>query len=90
MKNHHFPDPLPTMEFIVGGLAGAGATIFTNPIDVIKTRMQLQGELKTSEPPRYRGLLHAIYVIGKADGPLALQSGLSAAMLLGFTMNSVR
>lgn len=80
------------MDFIIGGLAGAGATLFTNPMDVVKTRMQLQGELKarTEHSARYRGIFHALYVIAKADGALALQKGLAPAMLLGFSMNSVR
>ncbi|KAH9629270.1 hypothetical protein HF086_008352 [Spodoptera exigua] len=80
------------MDFIIGGLAGAGATIFTNPMDVVKTRMQLQGELRarTDATTRYRGIFHALYVIARADGALALQKGLAPAMVLGFTMNSVR
>uniref|UniRef100_A0A2A4J6U6 Mitochondrial carrier protein n=1 Tax=Heliothis virescens TaxID=7102 RepID=A0A2A4J6U6_HELVI len=80
------------MDFIIGGLAGAGATIFTNPMDVVKTRMQLQGELRarTESNTRYRGIFHALYVIARADGALALQKGLAPAMVLGFTMNSVR
>lgn len=31
--------------FIAGGLAACGAVTFTNPIELVKTRMQLQGEL---------------------------------------------
>ncbi|XP_053626074.1 solute carrier family 25 member 35-like isoform X3 [Plodia interpunctella] len=80
------------MDFIIGGLAGAGATIFTNPMDVVKTRMQLQGELKSKaeQATRYKGVLHALYVIAKADGAMALQKGLVPALVLGFSMNSVR
>ncbi|XP_063530867.1 solute carrier family 25 member 35-like isoform X1 [Cydia strobilella] len=80
------------MDFVIGGLAGAGATVFTNPIDVVKTRLQLQGELqpKDQQVVRYRGMLHAIFVIGRNDGVLALQKGLAPALVLGFTMNSVR
>ncbi|CAM6001561.1 unnamed protein product, partial [Sphagnum balticum] len=33
------------MEFTLGGLATMSAALFTNPIEVVKTRMQLQGEL---------------------------------------------
>ena len=34
------------VEFLLGGLATCGAGLFTNPLEVVKTRMQLQGELK--------------------------------------------
>ena len=33
------------MEYMFGGLAACGACILTNPLDVVKTRLQLQGEL---------------------------------------------
>ncbi|CAH2073192.1 unnamed protein product, partial [Iphiclides podalirius] len=80
------------MDFVIGGLAGAGATIFTNPMDVVKTRFQLQGELRArnEHTPRYKGIFNALYVIAKNDGVLALQKGLATAILFGFTMNSVR
>ncbi|XP_068629644.1 solute carrier family 25 member 35-like [Battus philenor] len=80
------------MDFVIGGLAGAGATVFTNPMDVLKTRYQLQGELraKSETTTRYRGIFHAIYVIARNDSILALQKGLAPALLLGFSLNSVR
>ncbi|XP_023935379.2 solute carrier family 25 member 35 isoform X1 [Bicyclus anynana] len=80
------------MDFVIGGLAGAGATIFTNPMDVVKTRLQLQGELRarSEHTMRYRGIFHGLYVISKNDGAMALQKGLAPAMVLGFCMNSVR
>lgn len=34
------------VEFLLGGLATCGASFFTNPLEVVKTRMQLQGELR--------------------------------------------
>ena len=33
-------------ECLTGGVAACGATLFSNPLEVIKTRMQLQGELQ--------------------------------------------
>lgn len=30
------------MEYAFGGLSACGACFFTNPLDVVKTRMQLQ------------------------------------------------
>ncbi|CAH0604959.1 unnamed protein product [Chrysodeixis includens] len=86
------PSRYTNMDFIIGGLAGVGATIFTNPMDVVKTRLQLQGELRarSEHMTRYRGIFHALFVIAKTDGAMALQKGLAPAMVLGFTMNSVR
>jgi hypothetical protein len=37
--------PTKVIEFGLAGIAACGAGLFTNP-DVVKTRMQLQGELK--------------------------------------------
>lgn len=33
-------------ECLTGGVAASGACFFTNPLEVVKTRMQLQGELQ--------------------------------------------
>ncbi|XP_051900652.1 solute carrier family 25 member 35 isoform X2 [Pristis pectinata] len=80
------------MDFLLGGLAACGACIFTNPLEVVKTRMQLQGELKGrgSYTVHYRNVFHATYTIWKTDGLLALQKGLMPGLLYQFCMNGVR
>lgn len=80
------------MDFVVGGLAAAGASCFSNPIDVLKTRMQLQGELrkKGQHAVHYRNVFHAAYVVVQNDGVLGLQKGLAPAIVMHFIRNSVR
>ncbi|KAL1428503.1 hypothetical protein MTO96_002875 [Rhipicephalus appendiculatus] len=80
------------MEFLLGGLAACGAGFFTNPLEVVKTRIQLQGELQARGhyTVHYRNVFHAFYAIGKHDGLRALQSGLSPALWYQFFMNGTR
>ena len=80
------------IEFLLGGVGACGAGLLTNPLDVVKTRMQLQGELKArgKHPVHYRNVFHAFYAIGKYDGVLALQKGLVPALWYQFFMNGVR
>lgn len=79
-------------EFVLGGMAAMGAGFFTNPLEVVKTRMQLQGELKArgQYAVHYRNSLHAFYTIFKSDGIIALQSGLIPALWYQMFMNGVR
>lgn len=80
------------MDFLLSGLAACGACLFTNPLEVVKTRMQLQGELQSRGTYRvyYRNVFHAFYTIGKVDGLAALQKGLVPGLLYQFFMNGVR
>ncbi|KAL3860903.1 hypothetical protein ACJMK2_007066 [Sinanodonta woodiana] len=80
------------IEFGLGGLAACGAGVFTNPLEVVKTRMQLQGELQAigKYTVHYRNSFHAFYIIGKTDGLLALQKGLVPAIYYQFFMNGFR
>lgn len=80
------------VEFILGGIATSGAGFFTNPLEVVKTRMQLQGELKAKGqyPVHYRHVFHAFYTIARNDGIKALQKGLVPALWYQFFMNGVR
>ncbi|XP_069700644.1 solute carrier family 25 member 35-like [Periplaneta americana] len=80
------------MEFVLGGIAAIGAGCFTNPLDVIKTRLQLQGELQArgKYTIHYRGFFHAFYAVAKADGILALQKGLVPALWYQLFLNGVR
>lgn len=81
------------MDFAVGGLAAVCAGVFTNPLDIIKTRQQLQGELlknaNTKQLP-YSGFYPAIRAIVKADGLSGLQKGFGPALSFQFIMNGTR
>lgn len=80
------------MDFVIGGGAALCAGFFTNPLEVVKTRMQLQGELTSrgKYAVRYKNVFHAAYVIAKHDGILALQAGLVPASLFQVFLNGVR
>ncbi|KOB72302.1 Solute carrier family 25 member 35 [Operophtera brumata] len=80
------------MDFVVGGMAGVGAGFFSNPFDVIKTRMQLQGELRAKghDAVYYKNIPHAIFTIVKHDGVGALQKGLVPALWFQLVVNGVR
>ncbi|KAL1137815.1 hypothetical protein AAG570_009511 [Ranatra chinensis] len=66
------------MEFLTAAAAAMGSTLISNPLEVIKVRLQLQGELKERGRYKihYRGFFHALYTIAKTDGLSALQKGL--------------
>ncbi|XP_019521524.1 PREDICTED: solute carrier family 25 member 35 isoform X1 [Hipposideros armiger] len=80
------------MDFLMSGVAACGACLFTNPLEVVKTRMQLQGELQSpgTYQRHYRNVFHAFITIGKVDGLAALQKGLAPALLYQFLMNGIR
>lgn len=84
--------PLPPLDFALGALACCAACVFTNPLEVVKTRLQLQGELRTrgSYQRHYRGVLQALWVVGRTDGVKGLQKGLSVGLIYQGVMNGVR
>jgi solute carrier family 25, member 34/35 len=61
-------------------------------LQVIKTRLQLQGELakKGAAVEPYKNFLQGFVQIAKHDGYLALQRGLSASLCFQFILNSCR
>lgn len=79
-------------EFGLGATAACGACFFTNPLEVVKTRMQLQGELKArgTYAVHYKNAFHAFYTIGRYDGLRSLQSGLAPALVYQAVMNGCR
>lgn len=82
----------PWEECLTGGLAACCACFFSNPLEVVKTRMQLQGELQAlgTYKKHYRNVFHAFYTIGKVDGVFALQKGLVPGVAYQFIMNGLR
>ena len=79
-------------EHLIGGIAACGAGFFTNPLEVAKTRQQLQGELRArgQYTVHYRNVVHAFYTIGRVEGIFALQKGLIPALWYPFFMNGCR
>lgn len=69
-----------------------GAGCLTNPIDVIKIRLQLQGELASRGTYKilYKNTIHAIYIVAKHEGILALQAGFIPAIGFQLVLNGVR
>ncbi|OWK00670.1 SLC25A30 [Cervus elaphus hippelaphus] len=69
--------------FVYGGLASITAECGTFPIDLTKTRLQIQGQKNDAnfKEIRYRGMLHALVRIGREEGLKALYSGIAPAML---------
>uniref|UniRef100_A0A8D0G9M3 Solute carrier family 25 member 34 n=1 Tax=Sphenodon punctatus TaxID=8508 RepID=A0A8D0G9M3_SPHPU len=82
----------PRVDFVLGATACCMACIFTNPLEVVKTRLQLQGELclRGTYPRHYRGVLQAMVAVCQADGLRGLQKGLTAGLLYQGLMNGVR
>lgn len=80
------------MEFALGGAAAVCAGFFTNPLEVMKTRMQLQGELQArgQHSVHYKNVFHAGYVIAKHEGVLALQKGLVSGLSFQLFLNGSR
>ncbi|OQS02264.1 solute carrier family 25 member 35-like [Thraustotheca clavata] len=77
----------------LGGIASSLATIGSNPMEVVKTRMQLQGELmerSASYRPPYRNFFHAFYKIARSEGVVGIQRGLEAGMVYNVLMNGIR
>lgn len=79
-------------QFTIGAFSAVCACIVTNPLEVVKTRFQLQGELKAKghHAVHYKGFFHALFTIAKTDGLLALQKGLVPSVLHQIFMNGFR
>ncbi|KAK2575548.1 hypothetical protein KPH14_011267 [Odynerus spinipes] len=69
-------------KFAIGGLAGMTATLFVQPLDLIKNRMQLSGK-KVSLGSIVSGVI-------KTEGIFAFYNGLSAGLLRQATYTTTR
>ncbi|XP_073651709.1 solute carrier family 25 member 34 isoform X1 [Tursiops truncatus] len=82
----------PAVDLVLGASACCLACVFTNPLEVVKTRLQLQGELQArgTYPRHYRGFVASVVAVARADGLCGLQKGLAAGLLYQGLMNGVR
>ena len=83
------------IDWMIAGTATMSACLFTNPAEVIKTRMQLQNELAartpTGQPPvLYRNIFQGFVHVSRTEGIRGLQGGLGPSLLYQLTMNGTR
>eukprot|EP01095_Lingulamoeba_sp_RSL-Kostka_P011206 TRINITY_DN41_c2_g1_i1.p1 TRINITY_DN41_c2_g1~~TRINITY_DN41_c2_g1_i1.p1 ORF type:complete len:324 (-),score=82.65 TRINITY_DN41_c2_g1_i1:1251-2222(-) len=64
--------------FIGGGIAGSSAALITNPLDVVKTKLQITNK---NDPNAYRSLTQAIIGTYKTNGIKGFGLGLTARIL---------
>ncbi|KAG0196119.1 Mitochondrial oxaloacetate carrier protein [Mortierella sp. GBA30] len=85
--------PSAILGFIAGGIAACGAVTITNPAEVIKTRLQLQGELTRQIPGSqriYTNFAQAFVHILRREGIRGVQRGLGCAYMYQTLMNGTR
>ncbi|CCW68014.1 unnamed protein product [Phytomonas sp. Hart1] len=75
-----------------GALASCFAVVFSNPLDTMRTRMQLQGQLCRSGQYQviYRNIIQGMLRVAREEGLLALQKGLGSSILWQISQNGVR
>ncbi|XP_058791649.1 solute carrier family 25 member 35-like isoform X2 [Phymastichus coffea] len=80
------------LEFAIGGLAGVGTALLTNPADMLKTRLQLQGELAApgTYEKAYTSTFQAARTIVMREGIMTLQAGIMPVIGLQVIINGAR
>lgn len=81
-------DPGIAYTLFAGGTAGSISWLLTIPIDVIKTRLQIDG-MSTNHQRMYNGLVDCWKQSYKAEGYAFMTRGLSSTLLRAFPMNAV-
>ncbi|KAK9165431.1 hypothetical protein Scep_000622 [Stephania cephalantha] len=76
------------MHLISAAEAGALVCLFTNPVWLVKTRLQLQTPLQQSQP--YSGFHDALRTIVKEEGWRALYRGLGPSLLLQVSHGAIQ
>lgn len=77
-------------SFVAGGLAACFAVTVTNPIEVVKIRMQLQGEMSAVAETVYRNPMQGIGITFKNEGIKGCQKGLISAYIYQIALNGSR
>ncbi|XP_037720414.1 mitochondrial 2-oxoglutarate/malate carrier protein [Drosophila subpulchrella] len=79
---------VPTyMKYVMGGTSGMLATCIVQPMDLLKTRMQISGTLGIRE---YKSSYEVLSKVLKNEGVLSLYNGLSAGLMRQATYTTAR
>jgi len=75
-------------KFAMGGMSGMSATLFVQPLDLVKNRMQLSGEGGSAK--LYKNSFDAVTSIVRNEGITGIYAGLSAGLLRQATYTTAR
>eukprot|EP01104_Vermistella_antarctica_P000691 TRINITY_DN10824_c0_g1_i1.p1 TRINITY_DN10824_c0_g1~~TRINITY_DN10824_c0_g1_i1.p1 ORF type:complete len:310 (-),score=23.00 TRINITY_DN10824_c0_g1_i1:67-996(-) len=78
------------IKFALGGVSCCCAAMVTNPVDVVKTRMQLQGELGSTVTHRYPNILGGLGKLVRDEGLRGYYSGIQASLMREATYSTIR
>ncbi|XP_057820507.2 uncharacterized protein LOC131033325 isoform X3 [Cryptomeria japonica] len=76
--------------FALAGLSNMCGSFVTNPVNVVKVRMQLDGALSSTQERQYRGLVSGFFQIGREEGIRGLWRGTGAALMREASYSSIR
>lgn len=96
-KTHRTKERENLIRFALSGLSCMCAATVTNPIDVIKTRMQLENELGCQHESRnifhnryYRGLVRGALRIAQEEGLQGLYKGITPSLMREASYSTLR
>ncbi|PPQ66366.1 hypothetical protein CVT26_011085 [Gymnopilus dilepis] len=72
-------------EIAAGGMAGGSQVIFTNPLEIVKIRLQVQGEAAKAEGAVPKGAVHIVRQLGI----LGLYKGATACLLRDIPFSAI-
>ncbi|XP_044749204.1 mitochondrial 2-oxodicarboxylate carrier-like [Coccinella septempunctata] len=79
------------IQSFAGGSAGFIEVALMHPLDLVKTRMQLQkGPIKKNDPNYYTGILDCFQKLQKQEGTLAFWKGLLPPLIVETPTKSIR
>lgn len=72
-------------ELVAGGTAGGCQVVFTNPLEIVKIRLQVQGEAAKAEGAVAKGAVHIVRQLGL----VGLYKGASACLLRDIPFSAI-
>eukprot|EP00897_Mesotaenium_endlicherianum_P002213 jgi/Mesen1/2019/ME000148S01121 len=78
------------LVFVLAGVSNMCAAAITNPVNVVKVRMQLDGALSSAKVQQYHGLGRGMWKVWAEEGVRGLWRGTTAALLREASYSSIR
>lgn len=84
---HHMLQYCDLLSFSLGLQAGASQVIFTNPLEIVKIRLQVAGEITTGPRVSALSVMKDLGLLGLYKVRVSALSGFTIALLTHFMLN---